>query len=198
MTSKRRKPVRKPAVRKARPVELAVLFDTETTGLVENMSLPLDRQPEVIEFYACLADLSNGKIERELDLLIRPKKLPLPPKITQITGITDDMVADKKWISHHAPEIFEILEAGAVAIAHNASFDRDMMTIEASRLGLSVRWPPLVCTVEATVHLKGFRLSLSAMHEHLFAAPFAGAHRAREDVQALLRCCVELRRQDQI
>ena len=42
----------------------AFIFDTETTGLVKNRTIKLDDQPEVIEFYGALVDLSKkgGKI----------------------------------------------------------------------------------------------------------------------------------------
>jgi hypothetical protein len=33
---------------------------------------------------------------------------------------------------------------------------------------------------------------MSALHQHLFGEPFEGAHRAKQDTLALLRCCVEL------
>ena len=72
------------------------------------------------------------------------------------------------------------------------SFDQEMIDIEAERLGQILRWQRLVCTVEQTVHLRGHRLSLSLLHQHLFDEPFAGAHRAKVDVAALIRCSVEL------
>jgi DNA polymerase III epsilon subunit-like protein len=77
-------------------------------------------------------------------------------------------------------------------IAHNLSYDRDMLNIEFQRLGHFIAWPPGLCTVEQSVHYKGYRLNLTGLHEYLFGQPFAGAHRARPDVEALTRCCVEM------
>lgn len=181
-----------------------VLWDTETSGLVRNRTLKLDSQPEVIEFYACVCDLKKGKIIKEYDALIKPAK-PLSDKpapgdrktITDITGITNEMLKDAKPFKDHAQAIMKILTAAPIAIAHNASFDVDMIEIELERCGIKdFKWGMVVCTVEQTVAMKGYRLSMNALHQELFGEPFTGAHRAKADVAALLRCCVELHKRD--
>lgn len=178
---------------------LAVVFDTETNGLISNHSIKLEKQPSIIEFYGCLADLSTGEIKSELDQLIKPPapllEVVAPGErrtITEITGITNEMLNDKPKFSLVAPQIAQFIEQAPAVIAHNASFDREMVDIEFERLGQHLVWPRVICAVEATIHLKGFRLSLTALHEHLFGVPFAGAHRAKQDVAALLKCCVKL------
>jgi DNA polymerase III epsilon subunit-like protein len=192
-------PKSRPAKRQSRrrPERLAVVFDTETTGLISNRSLPLARQPEVIEFYGCLADLATGEIRAEVDRLIRPS-FPISERIVEITGITDEMVADAPRFADVADEIFSFLERAPWIIAHNASYDREICEIEAERLGRRIAWPELTCTVEATVFLTGTRLSLTGLHEYLFNEPFKGAHRGREDVGALLRCAVELTKRGEL
>jgi hypothetical protein len=55
-----------------------------------------------------------------------------------------------------------------------------------------VKWPRRICTVEQTQHIKGFRLNLSGLHEFLFGEKFSGAHRAKVDVAALVRCSSEM------
>ncbi len=176
----------------------ALVFDTETTGLIENRTVPLDRQPEVVEFYGCVADLATGEVSRELDLLIKPSRLPLPAIITKVTGLTDAALADAPSFTSKADSIFKMIESVPLVIAHNAAFDKGMLDLEAERLGRAIKWPRLVCTIEWTVHVKGYRLNLSALHEHLFGEPHKGAHRARADVQALLRCAVELYKREMI
>lgn len=176
-----------------------MVFDTETTGLIKNRTLKLDRQPEVIEFYACSVNLKTGKISKELDFLIKPHK-PLADKpapgekktITDITGITNTMLADAPPFKSVAKQIIKMLESAPLLIAHNASFDREVIDIELERLKLKIKWPRVLCTVEQTIALKGFRLSLSNLHNELFKEPFTGAHRAKQDVAALVRCCKEL------
>jgi DNA polymerase-3 subunit epsilon len=170
----------------------ALVLDTETTGLVSNHTIKLDRQPELIEFYGCLVDLDTGEILKEIDTLVKPKVLTLPDKIKQITGITEAMLGNAPAFSSIAGDIKELIESSPVVVAHNASFDQEMMDIEFERIGQTVDWPPLVCTVEQSVHLKGYRLNLGDLHEHFFGERFKDAHRAKHDVAALVRCCCEM------
>jgi DNA polymerase III epsilon subunit family exonuclease len=175
----------------------ALLFDTETTGLVGSRQLKLDEQPEIIEFYGCLVDLKKGKIHQEYETLIKPKK-EISAKITEITTITNEQLKDAPAFADVAEKILEQLEGAPLVIAHNVSFDKDMIDIEFERLERKVAWPRLLCTVEQTIHIKGHRLSLTKLHQLLFNEPFAGAHRAKEDVQALMRCCIELHKREMI
>lgn len=181
----------------------ALIFDTETTGLIENRALRLDRQPEVIEFYGCLVDLATGKVEEEIDTLVRPTT-PITEKnernfkgktirsIKSITGIDNAMVEDFPEFGGVADKIFDFIEKAPVVIAHNLSFDVDMLEIEADRLKRTIKWPEKICTIEQTIFLKGFRLSLGDLYEMLFEERFPGAHRARADTEALTKVCVEL------
>jgi len=173
----------------------AFVWDTETTGLLYSRKLRLENQPHVIEFYGCLVDLKKGKITDEFDTLIKP---PSPeavsPEITRITGITYDRdLVNAPTFDEVAGEIFGRLEKSPCVISHNLSFDMEMIDIEAERLNKKLKWPKRkLCTVEQTTHLQGFRLSMSALHQLLFGEKFKDAHRAKVDVQALVRCCVEL------
>jgi DNA polymerase III alpha subunit (gram-positive type) len=169
----------------------AFLFDTETDGLVANHTLKLARQPCVIEFYGCSADLKTGKILHELNFLIKSPQ-PISAEITTITTITNEMLKDAPPFSIVADKIFTAIENAPVVIAHNLSFDKEMLDLEAERLGRKIAWPRLICSVEQSIAMKGYRLSLSNLHQELFGEPFEGAHRAKADVKALLRCCVEL------
>lgn len=177
---------------------MMLVFDTETDGLVENMTTRFERQPSVIEFCGIDIDPFTGDIKRELDILIKPLT-PIPAEITKMNNITNEMVANAPKFFDVATEIRDFIEASDIVVAHNASFDRDMIDLEMMKLGRSkIAWPHLICTVEATVHITGFRLSLSALHEYLFGEKFTGAHRARADVEALARCVVELRKRGEI
>lgn len=192
----------------------AFLFDTETTGLIANHTVKLDLQPSVIEFYGCLADLKTGEIESDYNTFIKPPK-PLSDKpnfgekktITQITGITNEMLLGAPSFNDVASDIKRVLECAPVVIAHNMSFDREMIDIEFERIHGKISWPHSLCTVEQTTHIaqtvrlptmRSSRFTLSNLHQYLFDEPFEGAHRARADVAALLRCCVELHKREVI
>jgi len=166
-------------------------MDSETNGLVENHSMKLNYQPEIIEFYGCIADLKTGEIEREVDALVRPAG-QIPDKIVAVTGITELMLTEAPTFAQIADTIIDLIETAPLVIAHNASFDQELVDIELERIGKTVKWPRLLCTVEQTVHLMGVRLSLSNLHQHLFGELPAHVHRAKADTMTLLRCCVRL------
>jgi len=169
----------------------ALIADTETTGLISNRTIKLDRQPEITEFFGQLINLESGFVSRELDCLIKPSR-PIPEELEVKVGITNKMVENCPPFAHFAPDIKELIEGSPLVIFHNVSFDKEMLDIEFERLGQIIDWPRRLCTVEATCYLKGYRLNLSALHELLFGEKFEGAHRARVDVNALTKCCIEL------
>lgn len=183
----------------------AFIFDTETSGLVDNRSLALDKQPEIIEFYGAVVDIEDGERLVEIDSLCRPS-LPVPwdskmvgkrkeKGITEITGMTWDTVKNAPAFSSLMDMIDDALSICTGVVAHNLSFDMDMVELEYQRSSRTIRWPACrLCTVEQTVHLVGHRLTLTKLHELLFDESFKDAHRAGVDTQALIRCTLELRK----
>lgn len=170
-----------------------VLFDTETTALISNTLMSEKYQPEIIEFYSCKIDEDYNDLG-ELEFLCKPRR-PLTDEITRITGITNNDLEYAKPFSHYADEVAKWFSDGDAVVAHNLSYDKDVLKTEYWRLHQpeKLKLPRHeICTVEATEWFKGYRLSLSALHEHLFNEPFSGAHRAKADVQALKRCFIQL------
>jgi DNA polymerase III epsilon subunit-like protein len=104
------------------------------------------------------------------------------------------MLPGKPCFKDVAVQIRDFLQDAPLIIAHNASFDKEVLDIELERARVPIKWPPVLCTVEETIFLKGMRLTLSNLHEHLFGEKFKDAHRARSDVMALVRVARELRR----
>ena len=174
-----------------------LIFDTETTGLIAN-SLQGDRyMPHVIEFYARLDD-DEGNILDEVEFFCDPG-IPVSEEITKITGIKPEQVKGEPPFKSFVPRVVEMIESADVVVAHNLSYDMAIVDLEMARCSQPLRWPDQkVCTVEGTEHLKGHRLKLADLHELLFGEPFAGAHRARTDVEALARCYHELIARDEI
>jgi DNA polymerase-3 subunit epsilon len=94
-----------------------ILLDVETTGLDQ-------RKDEVIELGMVKFDyLPDGRIAglRDTFTSFNEPSAPIPPEVTALTGITDEMVAgqriDEATVSSFADD-------AAIVIAHNASFDR--------------------------------------------------------------------------
>lgn len=173
---------------------IAFIYDCETTGLVKNSLIPLKSQPRIIEFFGHLVDDETGEVAKEIEFFCNPG-IPLEEIITRITGIKPESLKDAQPFSHYACEICEMIAKADAVVAHNLSFDMALVEADCQRCECKPQWPPrLICTVEQTEWIKGHRLSLGAMHEELIGQPFSGAHRARNDVEALTRCYLELRK----
>lgn len=175
-----------------------IVFDTETTGLIKNGNVPLDQQPEIIEF--CGVRLHDETLEQIGDTVVftcKPRILPLPEIITKITGLTTEDVSDKlPWV-RHVGKVEDLFIGETMCVAHNCDYDIGMMTLEQRRLDRLTKfpWPTKhVCTVDATRHIKGHRLKLGELYEYLFERPMGVAHRAEVDVQNLVEVTRELRK----
>jgi len=172
-----------------------IVFDTETTDLIKNSLVTLDKQPRIIELYAVNIsppDDDGGEWIRngEIEMLFNPG-ISIPEVSQKITGISDDMVSDCPTIGDRWDEIRNFFSGGDEVVAHNLFYDLSVMNFEQKRVSDNddFPWPESqICTVEATEFLKGYRLSLTALHEELFGTGFPEAHRARNDVEALVLC----------
>lgn len=174
------------------------IFDTETTGLVKNSLVPLDKQPRIIEFFGHTVDDETGDVLNEIEFFCDPG-IPIEPIITRITGIKQEQLTGQKPFSSHRLDIQKAIDEADAVLAHNASFDLHLVECEFQRCnGSVIRWPRKICTVEQTEWIRSHRLSLTALHEELFGEGFPAAHRARTDVEALTRCYLELKRRGDI
>ena len=175
-------------------------FDLETTSLMESRLKRLEFQPYVTQFVGWLVDLNNGEILESLETYVRPPRADVfNTEAIKATGIDWEKVKDKHEFISHAVAIKTLIERSPSVAAHNLVFDRDVLDVEMRRCGMSLRWPSRqICTIEATSHLEGRRLSLTDLHKKLIGEDFEGAHDARNDVAALVRCLVELRHRDWI
>lgn len=181
----------------------ALVFDTETTGLVSSRLVKKTSLPEIIEFYGarCTFNKQTGdfKIIEELELLIKPDRMINEYKegkqnIAKITGITNAMLADAPPLQQVANQMFELIERAPLVIAHNLHYDEEVMDIAATRQNYQIKWPPGICTVEATAYLRSERLTLTNLYAMLFNEKFT-PHRAKADTTALIRCCAKLYQQ---
>ncbi len=89
-----------------------VVFDLETTGFS-----PI--QDKIIEIGA--VKVEKGRITDRFSSFVNPG-IPIPFRITQLTGITDSMVMDAPGIETVLPEFLAFI-GGAALVAHNAGFD---------------------------------------------------------------------------
>jgi DNA polymerase-3 subunit epsilon len=153
-----------------------VVVDVETTGWAPE-------QAELTEIGA--VRLTGGQLTGEFSSLVRPA-CPIPADITDLTGITDDMV-------RHAPLAGPALRAflsfagDCVLVAHNAPFDLGFLTATCADAGIG--WPSVA--VLGTAVLARLLLTehdvpdcrLATLAEY-FAARTLPCHRALPDAKA--------------
>ncbi|HCB64451.1 MAG TPA: hypothetical protein DEP43_00590 [Ruminococcaceae bacterium] len=116
-----------------------IVFDLETTGL----SAGNDRMTEI-----GAVKLENGQVKDSFNIFVNPQR-PIPEKITQLTGITDEMVAGAP-LEEEALRQFYAFCGGedAVLVAHNAPFDMRVLACCLSHYGVAHRaLYPYLCTV---------------------------------------------------
>lgn len=153
-------------------------FDTETTGLDY-------KKDKIIEIGAVKFD-RNGVIDR-FDSFIKID-FPLPPLITQITHITDQMIAS----SPSAAVVlggFEEFSRGTILVAHNAQFDYNFVSQGLSDSSLLPLKNKVIDTLQAArwAYPKNGKFSLQYLAAGLKIDVHA-AHRADDDA----RVCMEL------
>jgi DNA polymerase III epsilon subunit-like protein len=168
-----------------------LIFDTETTGLVLHPSAKDEMQPHIIEWGGLLVD-GHGNELGELNVLINPG-IPLPERITKITGIKDEDLIGQPLFAEVMGQIREMFSRAEVLIAHNLPFDSNMMKLELARVGLLADWPwprTNVCTVQEHAEEWGRRPKLTELYEMYMGKKFEQSHRAIDDVRALKEICV--------
>lgn len=99
-----------------------ILFDTETTGFFPYQG------DEIINIAAVVVE--NGQIcaDQVFDELVNPYR-SIPPAVQQLTGISDEMVADKRGICCVLNDFLDFI-GESVLVAHNAEFDLAFINIK--------------------------------------------------------------------
>lgn len=96
------------------------VIDTETTGLS-----PV--KDYIVEFSAKKYKIHNGKMEYidELDVFMKPP-IPMPEKASEINGITDDFLKDKKSEEEECIRIRDYISE-LILIGYNVGYDIKML-----------------------------------------------------------------------
>ena len=158
-----------------------VVLDFESTGLNTTKA-------RIIEVGA--VKLVEGTVTETFQQLVDPEEA-LPPKITEITGITDANLQGQPKAETVLPKLLEFIGDAPLA-AHNASFDVNLLKSELKRLNLHWNGPVLDTLTYARKlypKLKSFRLG--ALCKHL-GVSLKNAHRAVHDAAATAQCLARM------
>ena len=170
--------------RSAEPLDgTFIVFDLETTGLNP-------ASEEITEIAA--VRVVEGEIRDFFQTYVNPHK-PIPAEITELTGISDETVADAPDLDKAVPEFLAWAGEGQYPlVAHNAGFDMGFLRTACQRLGIEREFTS-IDTLEMSrlmlPHMHKFKLNILA--KELQVGPFEH-HRASEDAAVLGRIYVKL------
>lgn len=152
------------------------IIDIETTG-----GSPM--REKITEIAIFIYD--GEKVIDEFCTLVNPER-NIPHFITQLTGITNEMVADSPKFYEIAKKIVEITD-GRVFVAHNVSFDYNFVYNEFKQLGYHFQRKQL-CTVKLSKKLLPGHSSYSLGNLcQSLKIDINGRHRAKGDAQATVQ-----------
>ena len=158
-----------------------ICFDIETTGL----SAARDKITEI-----GAVKVENGVITDTFSTFANPE-MPIPQKITQLTGITDEMVKDAPSQSEAVGAFLEFA-GDNVLVAHNAPFDTSFIAKACEDMGREYN-----CTSIDTVAISRAILTdiknckLDTVAKFLRLGDF-NHHRATDDAEMLARIFINL------
>src|SRR5580693_6122212 len=110
----------------------------------------------------------GGTLIAEFGSLVNPGT-PVPPAITELTGISDQMLTSAPPVAAVLPGLLAFAD-GSVLAAHNAPFDLAFLTAACAAIGRD--WP-------------GFEvLDTVRLARHLMGTPVRPSHRALDDARA--------------
>jgi DNA polymerase III epsilon subunit family exonuclease len=128
-----------------------------------------------------LISFQGGARVNHFSSLVNPG-LPIPPEVSQIHGITDDMVRNSPSFGALAPRLIDAIE-GSVIVAHNAEFDLSFLKMEFAKAGLRLPELPVVDTLHIARGFGAFSNNRLGTIAKELDIPAGNWHRALGDVE---------------
>jgi DNA polymerase-3 subunit epsilon len=167
---------------------IALFFDTETTGFKTSTFTP-----EIVQIGALLQDMESGKVVGELNLICQAAN-PIPPVVSEIHGITDDLSARFGVKQAVADGMFATLASKAdVVVAHNIEFDLGIIDGAWQTSRAILKSKPQFCTMRSCSPIKDMPrkhagktqyCKLADAYRYFYEQDFDNAHDAMADVRA--------------
>lgn len=179
------------------------VYDTETTWFINKKETDLNKQPKIVQFAWIMWELKDWEFSeiKRVNILINPK-CSIPFGASQVHHIYDIDIKNAPYIETQINNILEYINSADITIWHNIEYDEDMVKIELKRLEQEYKYQPkqVICTMKTTVDFCAIRWNwerfkypkLWELHKKLFWEYFIWAHDAMTDVEATLRCFLEL------
>lgn len=164
-----------------------VVFDVETTGLS-------CKEARVIELAAI--KLENGVIVAEFNELVKIDT-PLPAKITEITGITEQDLEEKGKLEKEIFTKFKDFIGDSLLVAHNAAFDLGFLYYGFLRNDLGEYTNDFIDTLTISRDRHFYPHKLENMCER-YDITLNNAHRALSDVIATFELVSKFHKEEEI
>ncbi len=158
-----------------------VVFDLETTGLSA-------QECSIIEIGA--VKVCDKEIKGRFSTFVNPKE-PIPYRIRNLTGITDEMVADAPFVNDALNQFREFC-GDAVLVAHNARFDVGFVKAKEEAAGIFREYSYLDTVGMARIlvpEIAKFRLDNLCK---FFKVSLENHHRAVDDAEATAHVFLKL------
>ena len=152
-----------------------ICFDLETTGL----SPKAERITEI-----GAVRIHGGEITERFNTFVDPEK-PIPQKITELTGITDEMVRGAPKEEEAVRAFFQFCGENAILVAHNADFDTSFLRAACGRHEMAFPYVYIDTVAMCRAMLRDIRnCKLDTVAKYLKLKPF-NHHRASDDAAVL-------------
>ncbi len=159
-----------------------ICFDIETTGLSA-------KHNRITEIGAIR--VKNRKIVDSFCTFVNPE-VHIPEKITQVTGITDDMVSDAPREKEAIEKFIGFCSQSPVLVAHNAPFDVSFIKAALGRNNIEYNFSYIDTVPMCRALIKNIKnYKLDTVGNYL-KIPAFNHHRASDDAKALAYIFIEL------
>jgi DNA polymerase III epsilon subunit-like protein len=195
-------------------MKMILVFDVETTGLFPKKNPTSKNSPYITQLSWVLYNMDTKSIDLEYNKYIRiPDEIEIPAKVTEITGITRELLIETGIDIYDALLDFMIaFHLADMYVAHNLAFDWNMLKMELSRncpfyekMLYDPQMQNCYCTMNMSKNiLKIERVNsqgvyykfptLAELYEFLFkeSASNLRLHDAYEDVLCCLKCFIAI------